>query len=70
MSMKGCSSTLAQSAKNLAVEWQDAKAHWRDTKALEFEREHMNELPSLVAKSREAMEELDRFLRKVRNDCE
>jgi hypothetical protein len=70
MSAKGCSSTLAQVGKDLAVEWQEAKAHWRDAKAVEFEQRYLNELPALIAKSREAMEELDRFLRQVRSDCE
>lgn len=70
MSARGCSSTLAQVGKNLAVEWQEAKAHWRDAKSLEFERAYLDELPALIAKSREAMEELDGFLRKIRSDCE
>jgi hypothetical protein len=70
MSARGCSSTLAQVGKDLSLEWQEAKAHWRDAKAGEFEREYLDELPALIAKSREALEELDRFLRKVRADCE
>ena len=70
MSARGCSSTLAQVAKDLSHEWQEAKGRWRDAKAGEFERKYLDELPSLVARSREAMEELDRLLRKVRSDCE
>jgi hypothetical protein len=70
MSARGCSSTLAQTGKNLSLAWQETKAAWRDTKATEFEREYLDSLPSLIAKSRESLEELDRFLRKVRNACE
>ncbi len=70
MSARGCSATLAQVGKDLAQEWQHAKIHWRDMKASEFERNYLDELPSLIGKSREALEELDRFLRKVRSDCE
>ncbi len=70
MSASGCSSTLAQVGKNLSSEWQETKARWRDAKAAEFEREYLDELPALIARSREAMEELDRFLRKVRSACE
>ena len=70
MSAKGCSSTLAQAGKDLNVEWLEAKLHWRDAKAAEFQRTYLDELPALIAKSREAMEELDGVLRKVRSACE
>jgi hypothetical protein len=70
VSAKGCSSTLAQSAKNLSAGWQEAQAHWRDAKAAQFQREYLDAIPALVGKSREALEELDRILRKVRSDCE
>ena len=70
MSAKGCSSTLAQVGKDLSVEWLDAKLHWRDAKAREFEQKYLDELPALIAKARESMEELDVFLRKVRSECE
>jgi hypothetical protein len=70
VSAKGCSSTLAQSAKNLSAAWQEAQAHWRDAKAAEFQREYLDEIPALIGKSREALEELERVLRKVRSDCE
>ena len=70
MSAKGCSSTLAQTAKDLTAAWHETQAHWRDAKAAEFQRDYLEALPSLIAKSREALEELDRFLRKVRSDCE
>ncbi len=46
------------------------KAPWPPEIAAEFEREYLDELPALVAKSREALEELERFLRKVRSACE
>jgi hypothetical protein len=70
MSVKGCSSALAQIGKDLAIEWSETKVHWRDVKASEFEREYLEELPALIAKSREAIDQLDRFLLKVRNECE
>jgi len=70
MSLKGCSSTLAQAGKNLSADWEDARAHWRDAKAAEFQREYLDELPPLIGKSRESLEVLDRFLQKVRNACE
>jgi len=56
--------------KTLSAAWQEVQAHWRDAKAAEFQREYLDELPALVGKSREALEELDRVLKKVRSDCE
>ena len=70
MSAKGCSSTLAQAAKNLSAEWEETHAHWRDGKSIEFRREYLDEIPSLVGKSREVLEELDGLLRRIRSDCE
>jgi uncharacterized protein YukE len=70
MSVKGCSSTLAQAGKELAAEWEEARAHWRDAKAAEFQREYLDALPGLIAKCRESIDEIDAFLRKVRSDCE
>jgi hypothetical protein len=70
VSAQGCSSTLAQAAKNLSAAWQEAQAHWRDAKAGEFQREYLEPMPALIGKSREALEELDRVLRKIRSDCE
>jgi len=70
MSAKGCSSTLAQAGKDLHAQWLDAKLHWRDAKSAEFQRTYLDELPALIGKAREAMDEVDEFLRKVRTACE
>ncbi len=70
MIFKGCASTLAQAGKNLSVEWQETQVHWRDAKAAEFQREYLNELPPQLARAAETLEQLDRLLQKVRNECE
>lgn len=70
MIFKGCASTLAQAGKNLSTEWQEAQAHWRDAKAAEFQREYLDPLPPQLARAVETLEELDRLLGKVRNECE
>ncbi|MDD5200283.1 MAG: hypothetical protein PHC88_10840 [Terrimicrobiaceae bacterium] len=70
MSVNGCASTLAQAGKSLSIEWQETKIQWRDAKAQEFERQYLDALPVLIAKSMEAIDDLDRFLEKVRCDCE
>lgn len=70
MIVKGCASTLAQAGKSLSVEWQETKTCWRDAKAEEFERKYVDPLPALIARSMEAIDDLDRFLERVRSDCE
>lgn len=70
MNVKAHSSVLAQAAKDLNAAWLDARASWRDAQAAEFQQTYLDPLPAQIAKSREALEELDRFLRKVRTECE
>ncbi len=70
MIIKGCASSLAHASKNLSREWRETEGHWRDAKAREFEREYLADIPAQIAKAVEAMEELDRVLRKVRSECE
>jgi hypothetical protein len=70
MSTKGSASTLAQSLKELSIEWQQTKAYWRDAKCQEFERKYINDLPTHVTRAIEAIGEIDVLLRKVRKDCE
>lgn len=70
MSTRAAASALAQITKELSAEWQETKLHWRDAKAGEFEREYLDALPSLVTRSVEAMDDLDRCLRQIRSECE
>jgi len=70
MSVRAGAGTLAQAMKELSLKWQQTRAHWRDAKAEEFEARIMNVLPDHVSKALEAMEDLEKMLRKVRSDCE
>lgn len=69
-STSGSGANLAQALKELSAKWQEARAHWRDVKSQDFEREYLEELPHLVARGTTAIEELDALLRKVGTDCE
>ena len=69
-STSGGAAGLAQALKELSVKWQEARAHWRDAKSQEFEKQYLDELPHLVARGTTAIEELDVLLRKVGADCE
>lgn len=61
---------LVQSARDLSERWHATKVHWRDAKALEFEKQYLDPLPSLVTKTGSLMNELEVLLKKIRKDCE
>ena len=56
--------------KDLMNRWRETKETWRDAKADEFERDFLIELQSSVDKSLHVMEQLDKLLAKIRNECE
>jgi hypothetical protein len=66
----GSSSNLIQAARLLSLEWDKTKEHWRDVKSIEFEEKYFADLPSLIAGTINAMEEMDTLFKKVKGDCE
>ena len=70
MNVRGSAANLAQSAKDLSLEWQQTQNSWRDVKSREFAEQYLEQLPSYIARAMSAMEELEGVLRKVRKDCE
>jgi hypothetical protein len=61
---------LIQNARELSERWHATKLHWRDAKALEFEKLYLEPLPGLISKTGAVMNELEITLRKIRKDCE
>lgn len=61
---------LIQTARELSEHWHATKVHWRDAKALEFEKRYLEPLPGLVSKTGAVMNELEVLLKKIRKDCE
>lgn len=70
MSTRVSANNLANAVRDLSVAWQQAKTYWRDQKSKDFEEKYFEQLPNQVSQARTAMEEIDAFLRKVKNDCE
>jgi hypothetical protein len=62
--------TLTQNARELAERWHATKVHWRDAKALEFEKLYLESLPGMVSKASVMMNELETLIKKIRKDCE
>lgn len=70
MSASSSGSQLVQATKDLSLEWERTREHWRDAKSLEFEKNYLAELPHHVARAVEAIEEINVLLKKIRSDCE
>jgi hypothetical protein len=68
--MSGAGARLGAITKQLSVEWQQTKEYWADAKALEFEQKYLQELFSTVDKTVTVIEQLDKLINKIRNDCE
>ena len=70
MSSRVSSANLEECTKKLLAEWADTKTYWTDAKSHQFERDYLEQLPNMVAQTRNVVEEIDNLLRKVRYDCE
>jgi hypothetical protein len=62
--------SLAAALKNLNVAWEEVRVHWRDAKAAEFEERFLKELPSRTTQAATVISDIDKVLKRVRNDCE
>lgn len=56
--------------KQLEQSWRETRERWQDAKAAEFEDRFMKELSTAVNITSAGMENLERILRNIRNDCE
>lgn len=70
MSARVGAETIVQAAKELNLQWEETKAHWRDAKSREFEEKFLSELPHHVGNTAHVITEIDTILRKIRSDCE
>jgi hypothetical protein len=61
---------LTQNTRELAERWHATKVHWRDAKALEFEKQYLEALPGMVSKTCVMLSELETLMKKIRKDCE
>ena len=64
------SAKLEVSIRDLLVAWAHSREQWRDGKSQQFGHTFIEPLPEVVAQGREAMNQLDSILRKIKNDCE
>ena len=57
-------------ARQLSAMWQETREKWRDRKAVEFEREFLDEVVQSVNTTATTISELDKLTHKIRQDCE
>lgn len=70
MSVDACGVRLAALTKELVSRWHQTQESWMDDKAREFDERFMHELEAGVASASTSLVNLERVLRKIRNDCE
>jgi hypothetical protein len=70
MNTHGSSAQLEAAWRDLAVAWQQARDDWRDVKSQEFESRFIEKLPALIGGAKQAVEEIETLLRKMRHECE
>jgi hypothetical protein len=70
MSLRASSTRLMAVTRDLANQWTETKNYWRDVKSEEFEKKYLEELFPAVERTVALMEELDKLLGKIKNDCE
>jgi thymidylate synthase len=68
--MKASGSRLAGITKELRNQWQDTKSYWKDAKSQEFEHRFMEELLASVDRAVTVIDQLDKLVTKIRQDCE
>ncbi len=56
--------------RELLNKWNQSKESWRDVKALEFEKKFMDELESSASHASSGIDNLERIILNIRNECE
>jgi hypothetical protein len=70
MSLRPSATRLAAVTRDLANQWSETKYYWRDEKSREFEKTYLEELMPSVDRTVALMEQLDKLLGKIKDDCE
>lgn len=68
--MHASGSRLEAITKELRLQWQQTKDYWADAKAQEFEQRYLQELFGTVDKTVAAIDQIDKLVTKIRNECE
>ena len=64
------SNRLSAVTKDLLKNWRETQEYWRDAKSTEFEKRYLEELFTGVDTTNTVIEQLDKLLKKIKNECE
>lgn len=70
MNVSANGKVILSATRELSRKWEQTKQHWRDPKSAEFERVYLADLFSDVERALPILEELDRLITTVREECE
>lgn len=70
MSLNHSKGRLVGLSRELLRQWQETQVHWRDEKSREFDSHCMQALFDAVDQAATAIEDLDKLLHRLRQDCE
>jgi hypothetical protein len=70
MSLNHSKGRLVGLSRELLRVWQDTQESWRDNKAREFDRTYMQPMFDAVDHATAAIEDLEKVLHRLRQDCE
>ena len=70
MNIRANGSKLIAITRDLATHWDMTKEYWKDAKSYEFEQKYVQELVASVDRAVTVIEQLDKIVTRIRNDCE
>ena len=70
MSLAADKAQIIALTRDLVNQWELTHETWRDAKALEFQRQYIEELLANVEKATTVIDDLDKLIAKIRSDCE
>ena len=70
MSLSAAKARLDALTRDLVARWKLTRESWSDARSLDFEQKYMDELVSGVNKATVQIQELEKLLLRIRNDCE
>lgn len=70
MSLQNSKGRLTGISRELLRNWQETQEIWRDQKSQEFDKTYMQPMFDAADNAVAAMEDLDKLLRKLKDDCE
>lgn len=68
--MSGNASRLAAITRDLMERWRETRSSWRDARAIQFEKDHLEPLEDAVKGALRGITHLEALLQQIRRDCE